>query len=395
MVMVPYFSYPGRGEAVTLTSISPPSGCVPVRAPYSAPHVGHTGLQPVQNECRQRRVSLPGAAIGSMQMGHGSSSSPGPTGGVFAGAPPTGLVQELAVFAGAPPTRLVLELGVLWERNSFSLARCTKDPVAVRSPPPGPPSKRISGNLVPRRQGRGLQVGRRPLVERDEPLPDQVVADGERGGVARSENHPLRAAGLVELFDGETAPLNLLKFLGVFLVDEGHDDPGHGHRRDVRRGAQAGAEGLQLLKGSSHRVDAGLLLQGVRQKKLLQSHRVFEVLFRDEDTDVRLQLQTTTTTTTTTEFTSTGTSPGPVNPVLSSCLIALGPLVLTYGPGASPGASPGAGPGASPVPTSMLLAVLTPGTDATRCVGSFHFEAQPVGGAAAPSGGEPVHRTPT
>jgi len=129
-----------------------------------------------------------------------------------------------------------------------------------------------------RRQGRGLQVGRRPLVERDEPLPEQVGVDGERGGVARSENHPLRAAGLVELFNGETAPLNLLKFLGVFLVDEGHDDPGHGHRRDVRRGGrtlsvhllrQAGAEGLQLLKGSSHRVDAGLLLPAVRQEKLL------------------------------------------------------------------------------------------------------------------------------
>lgn len=167
--------------------------------------------------------------------------------------------------------------------------------------------------LPTRRDGCDLQVGRGSLVECDESLSDKAGVNRWRGGVAGSESHPHRAAGMVVrcskvglCFDGEAASLNSPKFFGTFLLNVGHDSPGYVHGFDMRRSAgwstrdrfgatrdlqQSDGEILQLLKGPSHCVVGGPFLRPVRSKYLLQSTRVCEICLVNDDTDVCDELQ--------------------------------------------------------------------------------------------------------
>lgn len=141
MIIVPYFSYPGKDEEILVTFILPPSGCVPVKVPYITPHVGHTGLrakaffrQFLQNAHLHCRVSFSAVIIGSIQIGQDSSSGP--------------LVRLLGVSARPLFLGLLLELCIFCKRNSFNLAMCTKDPVTVTSYLLWLDLKRSCGNLV-------------------------------------------------------------------------------------------------------------------------------------------------------------------------------------------------------------------------------------------------------
>lgn len=140
MTIVPYRSYPGSDDSLLNTIILLPLGCVPVRTPYSLPHVGQMGLwskacfrQSVQKACLHSRVFFFVTAIFSKQMGQDSSSF-------------------LLLFVG---DALIVPLsgglsrvcGCFWWRDFSSIAICAKVPVTVSSGRSLLLSIKSSGNL--------------------------------------------------------------------------------------------------------------------------------------------------------------------------------------------------------------------------------------------------------
>lgn len=139
MIIVPYWSYPGSDDLLLEMVILPPIGCVPVRTPYTFPHVGQMHLwlkarsrQSMQKECLHSRVFFFVTFIFSKQMGQVSSLCSMLFGG-----------DVLIAFLSGHLRR---ECCRSWWRYCLNLAICAKVPVTVSCGPSLLLSNKSCGN---------------------------------------------------------------------------------------------------------------------------------------------------------------------------------------------------------------------------------------------------------